>query len=90
LIAVCLPVDGFFMTPASLAGDSSASPTESISVFDTTLVYVSDYVSFIGREEYGFVTFALEMNRGRDGESCKPSISWSYMTSDMGGLPRWE
>lgn len=34
----------------------------------STLVYVSDYFSFAGRDEKGPVAFALDTNRGRDGE----------------------
>lgn len=35
----------------------------------STLIYVSDYFSFIGQDSEGHVTFALDNNRGRDGES---------------------
>ncbi len=34
---------------------------------DTTLLYVSDYVSFVGSDARGHVAFALDTNRGRDG-----------------------
>lgn len=34
----------------------------------TTLVYVSDYFSFVGADAQGHVAFALDNNRGRDGE----------------------
>jgi hypothetical protein len=33
------------------------------------LLYASDYLSFIGRDEQGYVAFALDTNRGRDGDS---------------------
>ena len=36
---------------------------------DTSLLYVSDYVSFVGEDTQGRVAFALDNNRGRDGES---------------------
>lgn len=36
---------------------------------DTTLIYVSDYVSFIGADPQGHVAFALDNNRGQDGEA---------------------
>ncbi len=42
---------------------SDANPQET----EHTLVYVSDYVSFIGRDDVGRVAFALDTNRGRDG-----------------------
>lgn len=34
---------------------------------EETLVYYSDYFSFIGRDQSGFVAFALDNNRGVDG-----------------------
>ena len=34
---------------------------------DATLLYVSDYVSFVGSDAQGHVAFALDTNRGRDG-----------------------
>ncbi len=36
---------------------------------DSTLVYVSDYFSFVGQDSQGRVAFALDNNRGRDGEA---------------------
>ncbi len=53
---------------------SIASPPEEGSSQDEgnsnpSLVYVSDYYSFIGRDDQGYVAFALDSNRGRDGES---------------------
>ena len=33
------------------------------------LVYVSDYFSFIGRDAHGRVAFAIDNNRGRDGDA---------------------
>jgi hypothetical protein len=35
----------------------------------STLIYVSDYFSFIGQDSQGHVAFALDNNRGRDGDS---------------------
>lgn len=37
--------------------------------FDTQLVYVSDYFSFVGKDSHGHVAFALDNNRGRDGDA---------------------
>ena len=34
---------------------------------DSTLIYVSDYFSFVGQDSEGHVAFALDNNRGRDG-----------------------
>ncbi|MGB0910021.1 MAG: hypothetical protein ACPGYT_06635 [Nitrospirales bacterium] len=33
----------------------------------TSLLYVSDYYSFIGQDDQGHVAFAIDMNRGKDG-----------------------
>ncbi len=33
---------------------------------DSSLLYVSDYFSFVGRDEQGYVMFALDNNRGQD------------------------
>src|SRR5207302_5101949 len=35
----------------------------------STLMYVSDYFSFVGADQEGRVAFALDNNRGRDGEA---------------------
>ena len=35
---------------------------------DSSLIYVSDYVSFVGEDDQGHVSFALDTNRGRDGD----------------------
>ena len=43
-------------------GDSQALP-------DSSLLYVSDYFSFVGQDEQGYVMFALDNNRGQDGDS---------------------
>lgn len=49
--------------------DSSVSNSEVPSLPDASLLYVSDYVSFVGDDAQGHVAFALDNNRGRDGES---------------------
>ncbi len=36
---------------------------------DSTLTYVSDFFSFVGGDDIGRVTFALDANRGRDGHT---------------------
>ena len=52
-----------------LGMDASASPPEVPSLPDVALLYVSDYVSFVGTDAQGHVAFALDNNRGRDGEA---------------------
>jgi len=49
--------------------DTSIAAPENPSLSDTSLLYVSDYVSFVGEDAQGHVAFALDNNRGRDGES---------------------
>jgi hypothetical protein len=52
------------LTAAGCSGDSAAQePTP------PTLLYVSDYFSFVGADQEGRVAFALDNNRGRDGEA---------------------
>jgi hypothetical protein len=44
------------------------APADERAWLDTSdLVYTSDYLSFVGRDPQGFVAFALDTNRGRDG-----------------------
>jgi len=57
-----------FPTPG-LGMEPLVSLSEDPSLPDTSLLYVSDYVSFIGEDSQGHVAFALDNNRGRDGES---------------------
>ncbi len=50
----------------------AASPSETATDFDalpdSSLIYVSDYFSFVGQDDQGHVAFALDNNRGRDGD----------------------
>lgn len=48
-----------------LAGELVSDQRDSL---DHTLIYVSDYFSFVGADNQGHVAFALDNNRGRDGE----------------------
>ena len=57
-----------FGRPPSLAQEAQNFSTKEIELPDTTLLYVSDYISFIGEDKQGHVAFALDTNRGRDGE----------------------
>jgi hypothetical protein len=47
--------------------DPSTGPDDSLSRF--SLIYVSDYFSFVGADGQGPVAFALDNNRGRDGDT---------------------
>ena len=49
-------------------GQESAFPGPKTSPLpESSLLYVSDYVSFVGKDAQGRVAFALDNNRGRDG-----------------------
>ncbi len=52
------------LAAAGCSGDSVAQEPAT-----STLVYVSDYFSFVGADQEGRVAFALDNNRGRDGEA---------------------
>jgi hypothetical protein len=58
------------MFPNPVLGmDPFISLPEEPSLPDSSLLYVSDYFSFVGEDANGRVAFALDNNRGRDGES---------------------
>ena len=54
--------------PAVLPHNEIITHTRKL-VEGTALVYVSDYFSFVGSDAQGHVAFALDNNRGRDGEN---------------------
>jgi hypothetical protein len=59
-------------SPAAKAADPQTPGTLGVGsdeISSTTLVYVSDYLSFVGQDEQGYVAFALDTNRGRDGDA---------------------
>ena len=53
----------------SLAADSQDSSPLKGTISESSLVYVSDYLSFVGEDDQGHVAFALDTNRGRDGDA---------------------
>jgi hypothetical protein len=57
------------MTLAPAWGEEGELPAPEEAVSGLTLVYVSDYFSFVGEDEAGRVAFALDNNRGRDGDT---------------------
>ena len=62
LVAALPAVAADSETPGAYRKETAVSPP-------ADLVYASDYLSFIGRDEQGYVAFALDTNRGRDGDS---------------------
>lgn len=65
-----IALNGFLVFPQTqaLAQETQDVPTKDFDLPDSTLIYVSDYISFIGEDDQGHVAFALDTNRGRDGE----------------------
>jgi len=58
------------MVPTRLDAEIAAptdAPLEEVP--SSPLIYVSDYFSFVGQDSQGHVAFALDNNRGRDGEA---------------------
>lgn len=58
----CYPVQ-------AVAAQSSDTSSQKQQAFETSLLYVSDYFSFIGKDAHGHVAFALDNNRGKDDEA---------------------
>lgn len=58
-----------FVFPPLLTQSASPSDRPLDQLPDSTLVYVSDYFSFVGQDSQGRVAFALDNNRGRDGDT---------------------
>ncbi len=62
---------GFVLATATLSVQA-AYPSSTDQTHDaiptSSLIYVSDYVSFIGQDSQGKVAFALDNSRGRDGD----------------------
>lgn len=48
---------------------ATAQQVETSSESPLDLVYYSDYFSFVGRDDRGFVAFAIDNNRGKDGNT---------------------
>jgi hypothetical protein len=70
LTPLCVIVWPFLILSSPLDAETN-SPTDA-SLEDlpaSTLIYVSDYFSFVGQDSQGHVAFALDNNRGRDGET---------------------
>lgn len=59
--------------PVAVQAASDNRPAENAAavpaVVEATLIYVSDYFSFVGQDSQGHVALALDNNRGRDGET---------------------
>lgn len=66
-VAICTILLGWPVCSPSEVTNPDGSSLDAVP--DTQLVYVSDYFSFVGQDNHGHVAFALDNNRGRDGEA---------------------
>jgi hypothetical protein len=58
------------MIPVQVGAEITAQTDAPLEELPTsTLIYVSDYFSFVGQDSQGHVALALDNNRGRDGEA---------------------
>ena len=64
---LCGAVTALLMLTSAVADDTRMATVEGI-VATADVAYVSDYISFAGSDAQGRVAFALDTNRGRDGD----------------------
>jgi hypothetical protein len=69
MTATLICVVSIGMWQGQARGADKAPETSASSATSVPLVYVSDYFSFIGKDQHGWVAFALDNNRGQDGET---------------------
>ncbi|WP_447971072.1 hypothetical protein [Nitrospira sp. M1] len=67
LIALLVAI-GYYPLHAVAAQPSDMS-SQNQKALETSLLYVSDYFSFVGKDAHGHVAFALDNNRGKDDEA---------------------
>ncbi len=48
------------------------------------LAYYSDYFSFVGQDEQGWVAFALDTNRGQDGDAYQAEHFIAFFVEGRG------
>lgn len=66
--AVFLLALGLASSPFCIAQETAATAGPAEFVEGAEVAYVSDYISFVGSDDQGRVAFALDANRGRDGD----------------------
>lgn len=69
LVAAALAGGALLTVEARTATPREAEAPAAERLSDDPLLYVSDYFSFVGRDAEGHVAFALDNNRGRDGDA---------------------
>ena len=81
------------MIPAGKAGTQDPpssnfpSAASAATINGSTLVYVSDYFSFVGSDSQGRVAFALDNNRGRDGDKYQAEHFLVLHDERLGWVP---
>ena len=71
----------------SVAQESGGDSPRAIKLPDSTLLYVSDYFSFVGEDDQGHVAFAMDTNRGQDGDSYQAEHFVVFHNENQGWLP---
>jgi hypothetical protein len=60
VVALCVPVS---------ADNGTLTDPLQIDLPSSPLLYISDYFSFVGQDDQGYVPFAIDNSRGRDGDT---------------------
>ena len=88
-----LPVWAAFLLLAGPVWSQTAKPVElstdsiAATINGSSLVYVSDYFSFVGSDTQGRVAFALDNNRGRDGNAYQAEHFLVLHDENAGWIP---
>lgn len=69
LFLLLIVVSGTMLTGSAQAVQAGSESVPAYELPQSTLIYVSDYFSFVGADSHGRVAFALDNNRGRDGDA---------------------
>ena len=59
----------FWVSPPAMGQEPSPASNSTKAQTTSSLAYVSDFFSFVGRDASGRVAFVLDSNRGRDGDT---------------------
>jgi hypothetical protein len=79
-----------FVTALAFTVPAAAAPLRleaEQTVAGATLAYVSDYFSFVGRDDNGVVALALDTNRGRDGGHYQADHSGVFFAENGEWMP---
>ena len=72
--------------PPKITAGTITPADERVWLDTSDLVYTSDYFSFVGRDARGFVAFALDNNRGRDGKDYQAEHATALYDQETGWI----